>query len=236
MATTQIPRLEATNRENLGKRNSIRLRKSGKLPAVIYGHKKDPIHVTVDKKAFIELAHRNVHLLEVAVGKSAEPCLIKELQWDHLGSNVVHVDLARVDLNEKVRLEIQVVLTGEPVGAKEAGAFLQQFHNEIEIECLATEIPENIKVDVSHLKVGEHIEVNDIKLPDGVKAITDGHVAIAGVVEVKEEVVAAAEGAAAGAEPEVIGRKLAEGEEGEAGAAPAAGGAKPEAKKAEGKK
>lgn len=224
MATNQIPRLAAEPRTLMGTRNTLRIRKSGKLPAVIYGHKQEPLHVTVDKKEFIELAHRNVHLLEVSVGSSTEPCLIKDMQWDHLGSNVIHVDLARVDLTEKVTLEVEIVLVGEPVGIKEAGAFLQQFHNEIEIECLATQIPENIKVDVSHLKVDEHIEVKDIKLPEGVTAITDGDLAIAGVViSVAEEESATA----GGAEPEVIGKKLEDGE-----ATPAAGGAKkPEAKK-----
>lgn len=232
MATNQIPRLAATTRDNLGKRHALRIRKAGNIPAVIYGHKKDPVHVSVDRKAFIELAHRNVHLLEVAVGSATEPCLIKELQWDYLGSTIVHIDLTRVDLNEKVRIEIGVELVGEPVGTKEAGAFLQQFHNEIEIECLATQIPESIKVDVSHLLLGDHIEVKDIKLPEGVKAVTDGHIAIAGVVMAKEEAAPVVEGAA-GAEPEVIGKKVEEGAEG--AAAPAAG-AKPEAKKADAKK
>ncbi len=223
MATNQIPRLEAQPRTSMGSRNALRIRKAGQLPAVIYGHKQAPVHVTVDKKAFIELAHRNVHLLEVAVGSATEPCLIKELQWDYLGSNVIHVDLARVDLTEKVTLEVEIELVGDPVGTKQAGAFLQQFHNVIEIECLATQIPELIKVDVSHLNVDEHLEVKDIKLPEGVTAVTDGDVAIAGVV-----IAVAEEEPAAGAagEPEVIGKKPEEGE-----AAPAAGAKKPDAKK-----
>ncbi len=224
MATNQIPRLEAQPRENLGKRHNLRIRKAGQLPAVIYGHKLDPVHVTVDKKAFIELAHRNVHLLEVAVGSSTEPCLIKDMQWDYLGSNVIHVDLARVDLTEKVTLEVGLVFVGEPAGTKEAGAFLQVFHNEIEIECLATQIPESIKVDVSHLNVDEHIEVKDIKLPEGVVAVSDGDLALAGVVIAAIEEEPEAEGTA---EPEVIGKKLEDGEE----PAPAAGAKKPDAKK-----
>lgn len=229
MATNQIPRLAASPRTLMGSRNTLRIRKAGKLPAVIYGHKQEPLHVTVDKNEFIELAHRNVHLLEISVGSNSEPCLIKELQWDHLGSNVIHVDLARVDLTEKVTLEVEIELVGEPIGTKQAGAFLQQFHNVIEIQCLATQIPELIKVDVTHLKVDEHLEVKDIKLPEGVTAVTDGDVAIAGVV------VAVAEEEPAGgttAEPEVIGKKLEEGE-----AAASAGGAKkPDAKKPDAKK
>lgn len=224
MATTQIPRLQGSTRDSLGKRNNIRLRKSGQIPAVIYGHKQNPVHISVDRKAFIELAHRNVHVLELAVGSAAEPVLIKELQWDHLGSTIVHIDLTRVDLNEKVTLSVAIVLTGDAIGTKEAGAFLQPFLAEIEIECLATQIPENIKADVSHLKVGEHLEVKDIKLPEGVVAVTDGHTAVAGVVVIKEEEAPAA--GATGAEPEVIGKKVEEGAEAAAG----------DAKKAEGKK
>jgi large subunit ribosomal protein L25 len=134
------------------------------------------------------------------------------MQWDYLGTTLAHVDLARVDLTEKVRLEVEIELVGEPVGAKAAGAFLQKFHNEIEIECLASQIPESIKIDVTKLEAGEHLSVRDIPLPEGVKAITDPDVAIVGILIAKEEEAAApVEGAAT--EPEVIGRKVEEGED-----------------------
>ncbi|MEX2215811.1 MAG: 50S ribosomal protein L25 [Phycisphaeraceae bacterium] len=216
--STTIPKINAQPRELLGSRNTLRLRKAGQIPVVIYGHEQDPVHASLDRKAFTELAHRNVHLLEVAVGSSTEPCLIKELQWDYLGSQIIHVDLARVDLTEKVEVEVELVIVGEPKGAKEAGAFLQQFLQSLEIECLATQIPENIKVDVSNLGVEEHISVKDLKLPEGIVAITDEDQFVVGVVLAEEEEEApVAEGATA--EPEVIGRK-AEDEEGEEEAKP----------------
>lgn len=228
---TQIPQLPAQSRPRLGTRTAARERNAGLLPAVIYGHKQEPAHITINRKAFTQLAHNNVHLLEVKLGNKAEPCLIKEVQWDHLGSHLVHVDLARVDLNEKVRFKVSVVLTGEPVGCKETGAYLQPFATELEIECLATQIPDNIKVDVSPLKVDETILAKAVKLPEGVVLKSDPDMPIAGVLVVLEEEVAAPAAEGATAEPEVIGRKPGEEGEGEEGAAAAAkpGAAAPKA-------
>ena len=208
MATT-IPKIDAQPRTKLGSRNTHRLRQTGQIPVVIYGHEQDPVHAAIDYKQFTEMAHRNVHLLEVSVGSNTEPCLIKELQWDYLGSQIIHVDLARVDLTEKVEVEVEIEVVGEPKGAKEAGAFLQQFLQSLEIECLATQIPEIIKVDVSNLGVEEHISVKDLVLPEGVTAVTDEDQFVVGVVlaEEEEEAEAPAEG---GDEPEVIGRKAEE--------------------------
>ena len=222
MAKREIPKLQVAPRPRLGKRYSLRLRKEGKLPAVIYGHKQDPVHVALDRKAMTDLLHRNTHLLEVALDAHTEPCLVKDVQWDHLGAHVIHVDLARVDLTERVKVDVSVELTGEAVGLKEAGTLLEQYLAEIEVECLATDIPDAIKADVSHLGVEDSLLVKDIKLPEGVSTTASPEAIVAAVHTIKEEVepVAAAEGTAA--EPEVIGKKAEEGAEGEA--APASGG------------
>lgn len=221
MAKREIPQLKVASRERLGKRYSMRLRKDGRLPAVVYGHGQDPVHVSADAKEVRTLLHANTHLLNVVLDARTEPCLIKDVQWDHLGSDIVHVDLARVDLTEKVRVEVAIELVGEAIGLKETGTILEHFLNELEIECLATDIPENIKVDVSELKVDEEITVGQVKLPEGVTTTADADTVIAAVHVLAEETEpVAAEGATA--EPEVIGKKAEEGAEGEA--APAAGG------------
>ena len=91
------PTISATSRERTGTRYSQRLRKQGRLPAVIYGHKKTPISVSVDEKEILTLLHSGAHVLEVKVeGGSKETCLVKDLQFGYLGDNVIHVDFARV--------------------------------------------------------------------------------------------------------------------------------------------
>ena len=220
MATQQIPQIEVEKREHVGTRYARRLRQEGRLPAVIYGHKQDPVHVSLDRREFTDLLHHHTHLLEVKVDENAAPCLIKDVQWDHLGAEVVHVDLTRVDLTESVTVEVEIQLAGEPVGLKETGTILEQLLSMLEIECLATQIPEEIRVDVSHLNVGESTTVGDLALPEGVKATAAPETLVARVEEVRrveeEEVVEEVEGE----EPAVIGREAEDGVEGaaEAGA------------------
>lgn len=223
MAKRQIPRIQVQPRSQFGKRYNARLRKTGRLPVVIYGHGKDAVHASADQLELMTLLKAQARLLDVAVDKTAEPCLVKDIQWDHLGSTVIHIDLARVDLTQRVRVRVPIKITGEAIGLKESGTFLDHPLAELDIECLVTEIPEHIVVDVTHLKPDDEINVAAVKLPEGVVAKSDSHSVVAAVRTIKEEeVVAPAEGAAAGTEPEVIGQK-----EKEAAAAAAA----PDAKK-----
>lgn len=235
MAKQQIPTLQAHSRGKLGTHESARLRKAGRLPAVIYGHKKDPVHVTCDYKQLYDLVSQHARVVEVHHDGAKESCLIKDVQWDHLGARLVHLDFARVDLNERVKVDVQVNFTGEAVGLKEAGAFIEYPVTSIEVECLVTEIPESLTADVSHLAVGDTLTVKDLALPPGVTAVTDGDVVLASVsLAAEEEVLApAAPGEEGAAEPEVIGRKPAEGEEEDAeqeDAVPKAKAEKPEKK------
>lgn len=227
MAKREIPKIAVESRNQLGKRYAARLRKAGRLPVVVYGHKKDPLHVSVNHLEMNDLLHNNTHLLEIVLDKKAEPCLVKDIQWNHLGSQVVHVDLTRVDLTERVKVDVELTLTGEAIGLKEGGTLLEHFITSLPIECLATEIPDRVRVDVSHLKVDDTLTVKELKLPEGVTTSLSPEAIIAAVHTIAEEVVApAAAGAEGGAEPEVIGGKKTE--DGEA--APAAG-AKEEKKK-----
>lgn len=228
MAKKEIPKLTVENRPNLGSRYSARLRKTGKLPAVIYGHHQAPVHVSVNGGEIHDLLHKNTHLLEVVVDSKSEPCLVRDVQWNHLGSQILHVDLARVDLTERVTVEIEIELIGDAIGLKEPGAFLEQQMTSLEIQCLATEIPDNLKVDVSGLKVDEAVTVAQIKLPEGVTTKEDVDAIVAAIHIIAEEVVEVAAGDGA-AEPEVIGKKLEEGAD--AAAAPAAGAKKDAGKK-----
>lgn len=209
MATQQLLKINAQTRPNLGTRSTAKMRGQGRLPAVVYGHKQDPAHISFDQKEVTDLLHQHAHLIEVVVDSKTEPCLIKDVQWDHLGSNILHVDLARVDLTEQVTVEVDLVLTGEPVGLKESGSFLQHGSDQLEVSCLASQIPSQIKVDISGLGVGDQITVGNLKLPTGVTATSDGETVIASIQIVAEEA-EPIEGEAAAGEPEVIGKKEAE--------------------------
>jgi len=200
--------LEATRREELGSRANFRLRKTGQLPGVIYGHKEAVVPIKLDRKTFVTHLSRGAHVFTLSIDGKSEPVLLKDVQFDHLGSEVLHVDFARVDLNERVTVTIALQLKGEPKGEKEGGV-LQQIINELEIEALVTEIPDVITHDVSDMEKDAVLHIRELKLPPGVKCLQDGDLIVATCREVLEEAPAAVaeEGAA---EPEVITKGKAE--------------------------
>ena len=148
---------------------------------------------------------------------------MKEVQYDHLGMEVIHVDFARVSLDEKVEVTMPLELKGEPKGEAEGGV-LQQIVSELEIECLVTEIPEEIWHNVSEMVLDTVLHIKDLKLPPGVKCMQDEDLIVATVKEIQEEVAAPAAEAEGAAEPEVIGRKKEERRSAAEGAAAAGGG------------
>ncbi|MEO6437174.1 MAG: 50S ribosomal protein L25, partial [Tepidisphaeraceae bacterium] len=146
-----------------------------------------------------------------------ETVLVKEVQYDHLGLEVLHVDFARVSLDEEVDVTVPLELKGEPKGEKDGGV-LQQILSELELRCKVTDIPHDIKHDVSEMGLDDVVHIKDLKLPPGVRCLQDEDLIVATVKEVKEEEAAPAPEAES-AEPEVIGKKPEEGAEGDAAAA-----------------
>lgn len=212
-------------RSELGSPRNKRLRDAGFVPGVIYGHKEEVVPVTLPKKELVGHLNHGTHLFALAIDGKKENVLVKDVQYDHLGIEVLHVDFARVDLNERVEVTVPLVLKGEPKGEAEGGV-LQQIVADLEIECLVTQIPHDIRHNVSDMGLNDVVHIKDLKLPPGVRALQDEDMIVAQVKEVVEEV--PAEVAEAGAaEPEVIGKAPEEGEEA-AAAAPAAGGEKKE--------
>ncbi|MEX0886128.1 MAG: 50S ribosomal protein L25 [Phycisphaeraceae bacterium] len=213
MATHEIPKVEAQVRERTGTRYARRLRAEGKLPANVYGRGKEPVAIIVDAKAFSELVEHNAHLLQVAVDGNAEPCLIKEVQWDHLGTQMVHADLTRVDMSEDVEVEIEVELTGEPTALNEPGAVLTRDNTMITISCRPDAIPDVLHHDITDLAVNETVTVGDLTLPAGVSAVSDADTVLGSIHILAEEPEEEPEVEAAEGEPEVIGGKEEEGAE-----------------------
>src|SRR4029434_3593852 len=135
---TQSAQVTVKVRNELGSRANKRLRDSGQLPGVIYGHKEAVVQVVMPKKEVVNHLAHGTHLFDLALDGKSEKVLVKEVQYDHLGLEVIHVDFARVSLDEKVEVTVPIELKGEPKEAE--GGVLQQIINEIEVECLVTEI------------------------------------------------------------------------------------------------
>jgi large subunit ribosomal protein L25 len=194
----------AEPRTQLGSRANKRLRDLGKLPGVIYGHKQDVVPITLPKKEVVKHLDHGTHLFALTVAGKAENVLIKAVQYDHLGSDVIHVDFARVDLNERVKVTVALELKGTPKGEADGGV-LQQIVSELEIECVVTDIPDAIRHNISELALDAVLHLKDIKLPSGVTALQDEDLIIATVKEIVETTAEPVEGETA--EPEVIGKK-----------------------------
>jgi large subunit ribosomal protein L25 len=204
--------IDVQTREQLGSRANRRLREKGLVPGVVYGHKEAVVPVTLPKKQLVTHLDRGAHVFDLAIDGRSEKVLVKDVQYDHLGMEVLHVDFARVSLDERVEVTVPLELRGTPRGEAEGGV-LQQIISELEIECLVTDIPDGIRHNVSEMGLDDVLHIRDIQLPPGIKALQDPEQIVATVKEV-HEVEPAEEIEAAEAEPEVIGRK-AEDEEGE---------------------
>lgn len=211
MVETQV--LNAERRTDSGTRASRKLRKEGLIPAIIYGHKQEPVAVKMnyhDLKLEIQHHHR---LLKVALDGETEQFLVKAVQYDHFGEEVLHVDLTRVDMDERVTMTVQLELRGTPAGHADGGV-LDQNLADIEVECPVTGIPERIRAMVTELQIGDTLKAGDLELPEGVTLVTEADTPVASV-RVIAEVVEEEEIAEPtdSSEPEVIGGKPGEEEQ-----------------------
>jgi large subunit ribosomal protein L25 len=199
-------------RDQLGKRNTRRLRRGGAVPAVLYGHGQENLNLAIPAEQ-IDTAVRHGSRLVNLAGAVNDRAFIRELQWDTFGLHLVHVDLTRVSEHEMVEVQVQIELRGEAPGVREGGVISHLIH-ELAIECEVTAIPDKIHVNINHLKLEGKITIADLELPPGVKVDADPEeIVVECVVPAVEEEEAAGE---AEAEPEVIGRKKEEeGEEAE---------------------
>src|SRR5438270_4751647 len=177
---SQTAQVTAKARSELGSRANKRLRDSGFIPGVIYGHKEAVVPVTLPKKEVVGHLNHGAHLFDLAVDGKSEKVLVKEVQYDHLGMEVLHVDFARVSLDEKVEVTVSLELRATPKGEAEGGV-LQQIINELEIECLVTDIPEMILYNVSEMVLDSVLHIRDLQLPPGVRVLQDGEVNVATV-------------------------------------------------------
>jgi large subunit ribosomal protein L25 len=222
MATaTADKNVEATPRQSGTKNDARRIRKSGLIPAVLYGAGLDPLTIAVDPKQIRRiLASDSGHntIFDLAAGGDSGKAMIVDWQYEPIKGALLHVDIKRIAMDKLLRVSVPITLKGEAPGVKLQGGILEQMMREVEIECLPADIPSHIDADVSKLNFGETIRVADLVKVDKVKFLTDENQAVAHVTAVKEVVEAApVEGAEVGAttaEPEVIkkGKQETEGE------------------------
>jgi len=212
--------LKAQSRAELGTRVARRLRSQGLVPAVMLRKKETPLNLLIPTRELELALKKGARIVDLAHPSGQDRVFIKEVQYDHLGEKIYHVDFAKVAMDELITLEVALVLKGKPAGVVEEGAVLDQYVKVLKITCLPTAIPENIEADVTHLKKDDHMSVKDLKAPEGVKILNDPEVVVAAVTEHKiEEILPAAAATPGPTEPEVIKKEKAEDEtaEGEKG-------------------
>ena len=215
--------LSAKLRQGKGKQFARRVRKGGMIPAVLYGPGKESRSLEVNPKdltlAISTKAGENTLIDLTVEGETARVVLVREIQVDPISRVYLHADLYEVPMDKKVKVPVPIAVRGEPLGVKEGGV-LDQIIREIEVSCLPTEIPEQLEIDVSALKIGAAAHARDIPLPPGVEILIDADQTVATVVAPrKEEELAPVVpvGEAAAEQPERIGEEKVEGEEGEEG-------------------
>jgi large subunit ribosomal protein L25 len=226
MATaTESNVLEAQPRAAGNKNDARRVRRGGKIPAVLYGAGKQATAVSLDPRQVSRILHsasgHNTIFDLTLDGGERTKAMIVDWQYEPIKGSLLHIDLKRVAMDQRLKVQVPIVLKGEAAGVKQEGGILEQLLREVEIECLPTDIPSSIEADVSHLIHGMVLRVSDLPHAANLKFLSDANRPVAHVISVKEEVAptpeaVAAEAAAVPAEPEVIkkGKQEVEGEEG----------------------
>jgi large subunit ribosomal protein L25 len=230
MISNETVEAQPRTAESRGKNEARRVRVTGQIPAVVYGAKKDSIAITVSPKQITKILHSDSGhntIFDLQIGAAKEKVMIVDWQYEPIKGALLHIDMKRIDMKATIRVSVPIELVGEAAGVKQEGGIMDQVLREVEIECLPTDIPSHIDVDVSKLVFGQVIRVKDLPHGGKLKFITDEDQAVAHITTVKEEVVAtpdavAADATATAAEPEVIKKGKQDAEEGAAPAAPAA--------------
>jgi large subunit ribosomal protein L25 len=204
--------LKAELRKNTGSSEAAKVRKSGRIPAVVYGHKEETVAISLDAHNLIEGLHHGHRVMDVEIDGKQQKMIIKDVQYDHYGREILHVDLMRVDVTEAIKVSVPIELKGVAKGTHEGG-IIEVHTDHLEVECMVTEIPNSIVVNIKDVGVGDTVHASDVELPPGVKLVSDPSsllITCSVVAEVKTTEELEAEMPAA---PEVIGEVKEEAEE-----------------------
>jgi len=221
--------LQAKSRQKYGSAESRRLRKSGRIPAVIYGRSGASVSIDLDSTEFVKSTKgiSESTIVKVNVEDKSYDAFVKDTQRNIVDGNILHIDFYEVESGIALRAKVSLIFQGNPVGVREGGMLETPLH-EIEIECLPANLPERIEIDISGLKANQSLHIRDIALGEGVKLLSNPDKVIALVKFAKAEAAAAV--AAEAAAPAAPAAAPAAGDK-KAAAAPAAPGKKPADKK-----
>ena len=229
MATaTEQNLLEAQPRTPGTKNDARRVRRQGKVPGVVYGAGKQTMPVSLDPRQVARILHSETGhntVFDLAIEGQRTKAMIVDWQYEPIKGALLHIDLKRIAMDQKLRVNVPIELKGEAAGVKQQGGILEQIVREVELECLPGDIPNAIEVDISHLVFGLVLRVADLPKSAKLKFLTDPDQPVAHIISIKEEEVPtveaiAGEAAAAPAEPEVIKKGKQEAEEEAAEGAP----------------
>lgn len=191
-------------RTELGSAACRRLRERGLVPGNVYGHNAPPTPIVVNSDVLRPVLKSGVHVVDLDLGGKQDKAVIREVQWDIFGKEIRHVDLLRVDPNERVNITVPIELKGTAPGVV-AGGILEQPLHQITIDCLAYQIPDSLQIRINSLDIGQSIYVRDLELPPGSHAHAQPDAIVVHIVKLQEREITTTEPGAA--EPEVIGKK-----------------------------
>ena len=206
-------KLAAAKRTQRGSTACRRMRCEGRIPGVVYGHQQDPIPFEVTWDSLAPVLKAGTRVVDLDVDGHVEKAMFRDIQWDTFGVAVRHIDLLRIDPNERVEVQVPVVLKGIAAGVLSGGILDHHLHN-VTLECLAIQIPDGIPVKIAELQIGQAIHVSELELPANTVVKNDPETVVVQVKQAIETEEPSAEGVEAGpAEPEIVGRKVKETEE-----------------------
>ena len=218
--------IKCETRDIFGKNASRRLRREGKIPAVLYGRNEPSTHLMLQKKDVFGILRSESGentIFKAAIDTGSKDAMIKEMQLDPVTDEILHIDLIQIAMDKAIRVSVPVFVTGESVGVKAEGGFVDLITREIEVECLPGVIPEHIEVDISGLHLHQSVRIEEMTFPDGVETVSDPQTLVV-LIEAptkEEEVVPEAEEEeemevmAEGDQPEVIKKEKEEGQKDE---------------------
>lgn len=208
----EILELKAEKRTTKGSKAARKLRETGQIPAILYGHKEDNIMLSLKDTDFMRLLQTRTRMIWLAFENKKESALIKDVQHDNLSDGIIHVDFSRINLDERIKLRVFIEVYGDPIGVKEGGVLTHAL-KEVEIECLPAIIPEKIKVNISSLGLGKALHVRELPQMEGIRYLPDAETVVVSVHQLTAEKAVSEEELLV--EPVVITKKPKEGEEGE---------------------
>ena len=159
-------------RQHIGTKAAVKVREQGRIPAILYGHKQEPMAISLDAHNLVEGLHHGHRVMDIKIGKAKETVIVKDLQYDYLGKDIIHVDLMRVDVTETITVSVPIELKSK-IKVAEGGGIIEAHADKLEVSCKVAYIPESIVVLVKEMSIGDSLHASDIQLPEAVTLVSN---------------------------------------------------------------